>query len=55
MKRRIEISKLLGISMSFSSSEFVIHVHEERDYRYRTEDSREKIISYIIYGYYFCT
>jgi hypothetical protein len=36
LKRRISIASLLALSMSSSSEEFVVHVQDEYDYRYKS-------------------
>jgi len=36
-KRRIDLKNILGVSVSEISNEFVIHVPEEYDYRYKSE------------------
>ena len=38
IKRKIDIIKVSGITVSDMNSEFVIHVNEEYDYRYSSFD-----------------
>lgn len=51
LRRRINIEKLAAITVSEVSSEFVIHVENESDYRY-SSPQRDKIISMILKSYY---
>lgn len=44
LRRKIELTKLTGVSVSSLSSEFVLHVASEYDYRYASPENREKII-----------
>ena len=55
IKRKIDICKIGGITMSEVSSEFVIHVPEEYDYRYGSPDKRDKILLCITRVYSQCT
>ncbi len=34
VRRRINLDKIVGLSVSIISKEFVIHVKDEHDYRY---------------------
>jgi len=52
IRRKIEIEKLSGISVSDSSSEFVIHVADEYDYRYASPGKRDQILMAICKTYY---
>ncbi|KRX10725.1 Protein kinase-like domain [Pseudocohnilembus persalinus] len=51
VKRRISVSKIAAISVSVTTSEFVLHVPEEYDYRYNSNDKRDEIISTLIEVY----
>jgi len=44
VKRKIDIGKISGLTVSEMSSEFVIHVKEEYDYRYSSSERREQIL-----------
>ena len=46
LKRKIEISKLKGITNSSKTNEFVLHGNEEYDYLYYSDN--KNIIIYII-------
>jgi len=48
VKRKIPISKIAAITVSKVSSEFVIHVPDEYDYRYSSADQRENILQVLI-------
>lgn len=48
IKRRIPIDKVEAISISKISSEFVIHVKDEYDYRYTSYERRNEIIETIL-------
>ena len=52
LKRRIDITKVSGITLSDLSSEFVIHINDEYDYRYVSTDRRDEIIMMITRSYY---
>jgi len=47
VKRKIPISKVAAITASRVSSEFVIHVPDEYDYRYSSADQRDAILNAI--------
>jgi len=51
IKRRIDITKIAGITVSELSSEFVIHVRDEYDYRYASADRRDRILLMICRSY----
>lgn len=46
--RKSGISKIYGITISKSGSEFVIHIPDEYDYRYASFNKRNEIISSIL-------
>ena len=48
LKRRIPLQDISAITMSHSTSEFLIHVHSERDYRYLSHEFRTSIVDTII-------
>jgi serum/glucocorticoid-regulated kinase 2 len=52
IRRRIDVTKLMGITVSEMSSEFVLHVRDEYDYRYSSPDKRDKILTTICKAYY---
>lgn len=52
IKRRIELSKIHGFTISETSGEFVIHVPSEYDYRYSSKDLKELIIETIAKAFY---
>jgi len=52
VKRRIDLKKVSAISVSNISSEFVIHVPSEYDYRYASPNKRDKILLAICRAYY---
>jgi len=52
IRRRIDVTKLMGITVSEMSSEFVLHVRDEYDYRYSSPDNRDKILTTICKAYY---
>ena len=52
IKRKIDIAKIAAITVSELSSEFVIHVRDEYDYRYGSTDQKEKILLKICQAYY---
>jgi len=41
IKRSIDLASLAGISLSLESFEFVIHVQNDYDYRYVSEEYRD--------------
>ena len=49
VKRRIPLEKLESITISTTSSEFVLHIKEEYDYRYLSFERRSEIIETILY------
>jgi len=51
LKRKINISKVAGITYSQSSDEFVLHVPDEYDYRYSSDNRRDIIIYLILESY----
>ena len=52
VKRKIDIAKLSGITVSDMSSEFIIHINEEYDYRYSCNSRRDQILLMITKAYY---
>lgn len=52
IKRKIMVVKVQGVTYSKMSSEFVIHIPEEYDYRYSSYDKHE-IYVYFINNYHF--
>lgn len=44
IKRKIELRKIKGITVGSFGSEFVVHVPEEYDYRYASQERRERIL-----------
>jgi len=52
IRRKIDVSKLTGITVSELSSEFVIHVRSEYDYRFGSPSKRNRILSVICHAYY---
>lgn len=48
IKRKIDLSKINGITVSELGSEFSIHVPQEYDYRFSHYPKREEIISKIL-------
>jgi len=52
IRRRIDIAKVSGLTVSELSSEFVIHVRDEYDYRYGSPDKRDRILAMICKAYY---
>ena len=52
IRRRVDIKKLAGITVSELSSEFVVHVRDEYDYRYASPDKRDKILTMLCRSYY---
>jgi len=55
IKRRIPITKIVGVTLSKTSYEFVIHIPEEYDYRYSSPEKRDKILESIALSYNTCT
>jgi len=51
IRRRIDIVNVACITVSELSSEFVIHVRDEYDYRYGSPDKRDRILSMICKAY----
>ena len=51
LKRKIGITKLSGITYSSSSAEFVLHVPDEYDYRYSSDERRDAILTLIVDSY----
>jgi len=52
IRRRIDITKILGISVSEQSSEFVLHIGDEYDYRYASPNRRDRILQVLCSSYY---
>ena len=52
IRRKIDITKLVGVTVSELSSEFVIHVQGEYDYRYASPDKRDRILTMLCRSYY---
>jgi len=52
VKRKIDLQKIGGITISEISSEFVVHIPTEYDYRFSSPDKRERIIENIAHAYY---
>ena len=52
VKRKIDIGKLSAITVSDMSSEFIIHVCGEYDYRYSCNDRRNQILLMMTRAYY---
>jgi serum/glucocorticoid-regulated kinase 2 len=44
IKRKIPLWKMFAVTVSRFGYEFVIHVPDEYDYRFRSEDFRERIL-----------
>ena len=51
IKRKIDIIKVSGITVSDMNSEFVIHVNEEYDYRYSSNDRKDQILLMLTRSY----
>jgi len=51
VRRRIDIRKLTAITISTLSSEFVLHIESEYDYRLASDSKREKILLAICKSY----
>jgi len=51
IRRRIDIRKLTAITISTLSSEFVLHIESEYDYRLASDNKREKILLAICQSY----
>ena len=49
VKRRIALEKLESITISTTSSEFVLHIKDEYDYRYLSYERRSEIIETILF------
>lgn len=47
LKRKIPITKVAGLTISKTSSEFVVHVPDEYDYRYSSCDKRDHVLEMI--------
>jgi hypothetical protein len=52
IKRKVEISRVAGITASDTSTEFVIHVTKEYDYRYASPERRDRIFKVLVRAYY---
>lgn len=52
IRRRIDITKMLGITVSELSSEFVLHIGDEYDYRYASPNRRDRILQVLCNSYY---
>lgn len=44
MKRKIPLSKIFGATVNRFGNEFIIHIPDEYDYRFSSDDFRDKII-----------
>lgn len=51
IKRRIEVSKVQGVTVSKMGSEFIIHVPDEYDYRYSSFDKRDRLLELVVKAY----
>ena len=49
IQRRISLEKLEAVSLSTMSSEFVIHVRDEHDYRFLSYDKRDEFVEVLLY------
>ncbi|CAK80843.1 unnamed protein product (macronuclear) [Paramecium tetraurelia] len=47
IKRKIQIQKVFGVTVSRSSFEFILHVPQETDYRYKSQENRDIILFYL--------
>lgn len=47
IKRKIPLSKLYAVTISRVSYEFVLHVPEEYDYRFKSQEHRDLLILYM--------
>ncbi|CAK72024.1 unnamed protein product (macronuclear) [Paramecium tetraurelia] len=47
IKRKISIHKIFGVTVSRSSYEFVLHVPQESDYRFKSQEYRDIILYYL--------
>ncbi|CAD8160948.1 unnamed protein product [Paramecium pentaurelia] len=47
IKRKISIHKIFGVTVSRSSYEFVLHVPQESDYRFKSQENRDIILYYL--------
>jgi len=52
IRRRMDITRLSGITVSEMSSEFVLHIRGEYDYRYGSADKRDIILLMLCHSYY---
>lgn len=53
IKRKIMVVKVQGVTYSKMSSEFVIHIPEEYDYRYSSYDKHKKSVDFIYIFFFF--
>jgi len=51
IKRKIPVTKIVGITVSKMSSEFVLHCPEEYDYRYSSAERRDVILEMVTRAY----
>ncbi|EGR30805.1 protein kinase domain protein [Ichthyophthirius multifiliis] len=51
IKRKIDMSKVQALTVSTLGTEFVVHVPDEYDYRYASNDKRDVIIMNIVKAY----
>ena len=49
IQRRIPLERLEALSLSTTSSEFVVHVKDEYDYRFLSYDKRDELVETILY------
>ncbi|CAD8077734.1 unnamed protein product [Paramecium primaurelia] len=47
IKRKIQIQKIFGVTVSRSSFEFILHVPSETDYHYKSQENRDIILYYL--------
>ncbi|CAD8174831.1 unnamed protein product [Paramecium pentaurelia] len=47
IKRKIQIQKIFGVTVSRASFEFILHVPSETDYRYKSQENRDIILFYL--------
>ncbi|CAD8073675.1 unnamed protein product [Paramecium sonneborni] len=47
IKRKISIHKIFGVTVSRSSYEFILHVPQESDYRFKSQEFRDIILYYL--------
>jgi len=52
IRRKMDITRLAGITVSEMSSEFVLHIRGEYDYRYGSADKRDHILLALSHSYY---